>query len=140
MSPPEWVTQHWDACKAWLNAALFASPVQTYGLDHVRDALDRGLAQLWPTRKAAVVTEIVTYPTGVKGLSYWLAGGELEDVLKTHDAVERFARQQGCDFIEIRGRRGWQKAIRAYGFRPVGTYYLKELSGDGQQEANPNFH
>jgi hypothetical protein len=94
MSPPEWVTQHWDACKAWLNAALFASPVQTYGLDHVRDALDRGLAQLW----------------------------------------------QGCDFIEIRGRRGWQKAIRAYGFRPVGTYYLKELSGDGQQEANPNFH
>lgn len=139
MSPREWVAQNWQLCRERLLAALNASSVQTHTIDHVWDELVKGTAQLWPTRSAAVVTEVVTYPTGVKGLTYWLAGGELEDVLRTHEAIERFAREQGCAFIEIRGRRGWHKAVSAYGFRPVGTYYLKELE-DGKQEPHPDYH
>lgn len=127
MTPAEWVTLHWDACKAWLLAALAAEPVPSYSLDQVRLSLDRGNAQLWPTRKAAVVTEVITYPTGAKSLSYWLAGGSLEDVLRTHAAVEAFARQQGCHYIEIKGRRGWRNAVKRFGFEPVGTFYVKRL-------------
>jgi len=139
MTPGEWVAQNWAACRDRLKAALDASVVHTHDIDHVLQELIKGTAQLWPTRGAAVVTEVSQYPTGIRGLTYWLAGGELEDVLRTHAAVERFAREQGCSFIEIRGRRGWRKAVEAYGFRPVGTYYVKELS-NGKQKPDPDYH
>jgi hypothetical protein len=126
--PDEWAAK----CEGWLQAALDASPIKTHTIEHVRLAIAARQAQLWPCPDAALVTELNDYPTGVRTLNYWLAGGNLNAIEDAHWAVEDFAEQNGCQAIEVRGRRGWAPVLKSLGFQaPAGTYFVKVLD-DGR--------
>jgi hypothetical protein len=127
MTPAAWTAEHFERCSPWLQAALDAEPFPTHTLEHVRERLDAGHCQLWPTDKSAAVVEIVTYPTGAKVLSYWLSGGDLDAIIRTHEHMEPFARANGCIGIEMKARRGWLPVIKPLGFRPVGTFFWKRF-------------
>jgi hypothetical protein len=119
-------------CEAWLQAALDASPLRTHTLEHVRLGIHHGTAQLWPGPNSALVTEMTTYPTGLKTLSIWLAGGNLDEILDTYWAIEKFAEKQDCSAVEVKGRRGWAPVMKQLGFGPAsGTHFVKRFDDDG---------
>lgn len=108
---------------------MLAEAVARYGPTHERhhvwDRIASGHAQLWPAPSAAVVTEIDTYPTGFRELNFWLAAGDMKQILVMQPHIERWAKDQGCDRIAIRGRRGWLRA--ADGFREALVAMVKEI-------------
>jgi hypothetical protein len=86
-------------------------------LDHTHDfaglvkMVINGEAQFWPMPHAFLITELVQYPRR-KICRIGIAGGRMQDLLALHDKVVAFARHEGCDEIEIIGRRGW---LRVFG-------------------------
>ncbi|MBO6755476.1 MAG: hypothetical protein JJ902_04065 [Roseibium sp.] len=77
----------------------------------VWDTIRRGDAQLWPLRRSAIVTEILTRPSGQKIILGWLAGGSLQEIADAVPKLEAFGAAQGCSAAKIVGRRGWVKAL-----------------------------
>jgi hypothetical protein len=127
MNHLEWTELHFDRVSPWLQAALDREPVQTHTLEHVRAELDSGKCQIWPTANSVTITEIIEYPTGAKVMHHWLAGGDLDEIVRTNANLEAFAREQGCIGIEVKARRGWLQVMRDNGFRPAGTHFWKDL-------------
>ena len=65
--------------------------------------------------ESAVVTEVAQYPQK-KILRYFLAGGNnlnnwLESIQET---IEKFAKHNNCNSIEVAGRKGWAKKLKGY--------------------------
>lgn len=126
MTYPEWLAHHFERCWPWLEEALKAFPVHTHDKVHVWEAVTAGGCHLWQNETAAVVTEITVYPTGVRALNAWLAGGDLEGVHDLDKQIDDFARAQGIQWRTILGRDGWLR--RLDGYRKVGTMMVKELA------------
>lgn len=63
--------------------------------------------------KAVVVTELRTYPTGLKALNLFAIGGAgMEGWSHLIEVVVEYAKAQGCDLVEGCGRLGWVRASR----------------------------
>ncbi len=98
----------------------------THRMRHVWAAIESGAVQLWTNDTAAIVTEINVYPTGLKAINGWLAGGDLDGVKQLVAKAETFGRQNGCTLASIsNGRRGWTRALDGYG--AAGVQLTKEL-------------
>lgn len=100
----EWVRWAPQLAKAILN---------THTMADVLDLVLRGDAQLWTDAEAAVVTEIVIYPRR-KVLRAWLAGGAYEGIRRIEDQVVPWAKEYGCQEIQIVGRLGWRRRLKDY--------------------------
>ena len=92
-------------------------------LDEVRSEIGTGHAQLWAGRRSALVTRL--HADG--RVHVWLAGGELADILSMVAGVEAWARQQGCTFATLQGRKGWERVLRPRGYAPAGDLLRKDL-------------
>ena len=119
--------QEFNRCWPWIKAALDRSGEKTHTRDHVWQLIADGRAQLWPMADAAMITEIISYPTGIKHARSWLAGGNLETILAATPAIEVWAKAQGCSRAIIDGRKGWQKALSAQGYQPTTINLKKDL-------------
>jgi len=81
----------------------------------VLDALLHREMQLWLADGGALVTQVVTYPTGMKVVSLLLVGGEMDKWLHLLPEIEFWAKSEGCEVSELpRGRRGWTKILEGY--------------------------
>ena len=65
--------------------------------------------------ESAVITEVAQYPQK-KVCRYFLAGGSnmnnwLEPIQKT---IEKFAKHNNCNSIEVAGRKGWARKLKGY--------------------------
>lgn len=125
MTAEEWLSTEYERCWPWLEAALATSPLRTHDKEHVWQALASGEAQLWPTPNSVCLTEIKVYPTGLKVLLGWLAGGDLDEVKATTRMLEGYAKSVGCDAAAVQGRRGWLRAFE--GYRDAGSTIVKGL-------------
>jgi hypothetical protein len=90
-------------------------------IDDIEQSLHDKTMQLWAIHdgniKCVFVTEIVTYAkckavrivtvTGIKH-EEWLPLGV--------DTVVRWGKEHGCTMLEMLGRRGWEKPLKALGF------------------------
>lgn len=126
MSPEEWLRFEFERVWPWLQAALDVHPIKTHEKIHIWEALEGGTAQLWPTPNSCCLTEFKVFPTGVRAINGWLAGGELSEVLQTVKAIEAYARERGFHALSVSGRRGWLKVFD--GFQDAGTTLVKELT------------
>lgn len=113
-----------DRCSEWIQAAL-AYANGTHELEDVREAITAGKAQFWPGRKSAVVTEILTYPRK-RVCHFWLAGGDLEELVHMEQSISTWAKAMGCQGTSIAGRAGWLKALPDY--RKMAVTLAKELT------------
>jgi hypothetical protein len=114
----------WERCAPWIAAALQAAP-SGHSLEDVKALVERREVRFWAGRKAAMVTEIQTWPQG-KWLQIWLAGGDLgELVTELRPAAEAYAKSLGCTLAIINGRPGWQAALPDY--KRVAVALAKEL-------------
>jgi hypothetical protein len=94
--------------------------------------LDRS-AQLWLIRdhdqvSGAAITEV--YDT-IKGLTCAVpvvAAVSMEEaIVPVLDAIERWARAEGCVRLEGFGRQGWVRALKPYGWRPLSVVIEKDI-------------
>lgn len=93
---------------------------------HVWTLVESGNAQLWTTNRAAILTTVDVLPTGLKELSWWLAGGDLKEGLPLVPGIEQWARGQGCTRTIIRGgREGWAAVLTDY--RRAAITLVKDL-------------
>ncbi len=121
-----WALSHFDRCAPWIQAALDHAAIQTHTIEHVRHAVENGAIQIWPRANSVVITELLTYPTGVKVLHTWLAGGDLKEILATNEVLNTFAKDQGCAVRTLTGRKGWARILK--GWAPPGQITLaKEM-------------
>lgn len=123
----------WPACIAHIDAALEYAGGEMDASD-VLNLVLRGLFTLWTviedqTIVAAATSEIVTYPKckalrvvtlGGSGINRWFAALDRE--------WEREARRQDCIRIEAVGRKGWGRAVKAYGYADQMNFVMRQVS------------
>ena len=104
---------HWARCSKYIEDALeYAGGSHT--LQDVMLAVSEGKAQFFPLERSAIVTEIVDYPQKAM-CRIWLAGGDdLDELMQAEVAISEWAKTQGCDGMEIIGRRGWSRKLKDY--------------------------
>lgn len=98
---------------------------QTHTKDQIAEMCREGRAQLWPMPNAAMLTSIEVYPTGLKELRGWLAGGDLSEIKEWVPVVQAWAQEHGCKRVLITGRRGWLRAFD--GYYDAGTILAKDI-------------
>lgn len=109
----EAVLREWTRCRKWILPAL-------EDVTEIRliQALVAGRAQLWPGRRSAVVTEMISGDE-IK-LILWLAGGDLREILGMQPGLEAWARAQGAASAWVDGRKGWRRVMTKKGFVAMG--------------------
>jgi hypothetical protein len=95
----------------------------THHLNDVYGMLLSGEAALFVGDRSAVVTQEIEIPAG-RQLHFWLAGGDLDELVRIEGAVETAAREKGIHRFSIVGRRGWRKKLP--GYRESGVIFTKE--------------
>jgi len=114
----------WERCKGWIESALEYAPF--YTIDDILSEIEAGEAVLWPGKRSAVVTQFWDFPR-TRGLNFWLAGGDLTELTEEMlPVMEAWGREQGCTVFFLAGRLGWNKSMKAKGYRPQWTILLKE--------------
>ena len=73
---------------------------------------------------SAIVTEIVSYPKR-RVLRFWLAGGNLNTLLKAEPDIVNWSKQYDCKGVEINGRKGWERVLKSY--KPSSITLVKEI-------------
>lgn len=105
--------------------------VERYGHTHDKEdvwkLIESNDAQLHPLPNGVIITSIQKNPTGLKEGHFWLAGGDLTEILKVEPLMTEWMRSIDCERATIRGRRGWTPVLRPYGYHEVGTILVKEL-------------
>ena len=116
--PPEYISgEEWSRCAPWIEGALRYS-FGTHSLNDVFDDIENNRATLWPFEKSAVVTQIVEYPQ-LAVLSFWLAGGNMKDMLQHEPGIVEWGRLHGCTRFSVPGRKGWSRAMAFLGYKPM---------------------
>lgn len=109
------VAGRWPELEPFIVSALQNSGGR-YRAEHVLSAVLKAEMQVWITVddgiKAVVVTELRTYPTGLKALNVFaIAGQGLSESGLIEEVLEAYARCHGCDVMEGCGRAGWGRAM-----------------------------
>lgn len=100
--------------------------LDTHRKRHVWEAIDRGDVQLWTAEDAAIVTEIKVFPTGLRAMNLWLAGGVLAGVQTLVSRAEAVAKARRCGLMTISFcRPGWERALS--GYSKAGIQLTKEI-------------
>lgn len=125
-SPTLLSVDQWARCSKYIEDALeYAGGSHT--IQDVMLAVSEGKAQFFPLDKSAIVTEIVDYPQKAM-CRIWLAGGDLDELVEAEVALSAWAKTQGCDGMEIIGRRGWSRKLESY--RESAVVLMKDFSDE----------
>jgi hypothetical protein len=108
----------WPEVRPWIEAACKRSRGKFDALDIKRGLLERD-DQLWiwrtPTAFAVGITRLTNYPKQRVCTIRIVTGTnrrEWERECIAH--MERWAREQGCDAMELQARPGWKSVLRDY--------------------------
>ena len=80
--------------------------------------LNSGQMQLWEFEKSCGVTLIQDYPR-CRVLCLFVAAGDLQDILSHEEEITEFARDVGCELLEVCGRPGWSKVAPGFKLRTM---------------------
>ncbi|HKJ87167.1 MAG TPA: hypothetical protein VKA48_01420 [Gammaproteobacteria bacterium] len=122
-----------------LEKALALDGGHTLG-DVIQLALERK-AQVWESERAVIVTQIHDAPRQ-RTLHFWLAAGELADVVELSHEVLEWGRAVGCQRATLAGRKGWERVLETEGWSYELTILGRDLGGEGhgKDEREPDGH
>ncbi len=112
-----------ERCADYIQAALVYAG-HSHTLQDVWQAITNKQAAFFPLEKSAIVVEIVDYPQRAT-CRIWLAGGDMEELIEAEKNVCDWAKELGCDSMEIIGRKGWERQLKDY--KPTATILVKDL-------------
>lgn len=102
----------------------------------ILDELMARTIELWviyddTTPVAALTTRVVPYRE-FKTLSIdWVGGSQMKQWLgEVMETLKHYAKDQGCNRLEGRGRSGWQRVLSRYGWKPDYVAYELELDDE----------
>jgi hypothetical protein len=112
-----------------LGALAYTGDPPTHTLTHLKDAILAERMQFWPASSSFAITELLTAPSGVKIVNFFLAGGHLRELHVLLPVIEGWARSQGCHRAMCIGRPGWSRTFltRAEGWQSSMWVFEKEL-------------
>lgn len=116
--PPNMLSAFWSIAREMLKDAVYADGFGDETLEALLCDLYDLSAQLWVSLdqdevpRAFVVTRIVSKPTG-KSLQIQYAGGRGPEhwLVEAREVLLDFARDTGCNMVELFGRPGWQRLL-----------------------------
>jgi hypothetical protein len=111
-----------DRAMALLESAL--GPRSGATIESVLNDLTRGTRRLWLSDTSAAVTEMLTFPSGLKVMSVWLAAGNVKELLSWLPLAEEWGRLHGATQARINGRSGWE---RLTGYKELRRVLVKDL-------------
>ena len=125
------VPSHWNEAYKFLGPAIRLSHGRMSS-DSILTSLMGQELQLWFAEdgaeiKAALVTELLVYKTGLKAVRVVLLGGvNMKDWLHFASTIDAWGKSKGCSVIEAMGvRSGW---ARVSGWKQTGVNLEKDLS------------
>lgn len=123
--PTRHIETVWNLAAPFLGKALDSGSQRTT-LDELFESLISGERQLWMIFdggqgrvRAAVVTEIIQYPVDKACQIVACGGYKMKDWLQHLAVVEDYAQKEGCTFMEVAGRPGWENVLPGYVKRMV---------------------
>lgn len=124
--------QHWPVVRPWLENACEECD-GWWTIDALEDLVNEGRALLWLLKQdgipvAAVVTTIANWE-GKRVAEILVAGGEgLIDAAEPHfNKIHEWARSLDVPEIFFRGRRGWARALKSFGYDEIAVTLRKAL-------------
>lgn len=120
--PSEKAEEFWPLVEPVLLRAIFMTDGRHTAVTTRRAILDDRF-QLWCGFKDsamkectfAVVTEILSYPTGIQEISILFAAGDiLPDNVSILGLIEAWAISVGCTEAQLIGRKGWARVLKDY--------------------------
>ena len=126
----------WPLVEEYLNAALEHS-LGEYSITDIKSACKSKDMQLWAEIgkevEGALVTKINNYPQK-KVLVMMLAGGKVfadnnfKIIEESEELLTRFAKEKGCEYIQLFGRRGWVKKMNKLNYNHSRVVLTKEIN------------
>lgn len=123
---------YWNVVSEYIESALEHTDNEI-GLHDIQSDIANRERQLWIIKHddryiAAIVTQIYSYNSGIKIGEITIAGGK-DHHLWDHftDVVGKWFQDQGCKFIDIIGRPGWQRLYKDRGFKTAYVQLRKKL-------------
>lgn len=111
----------------WRVALWEASIPEFHPLEWQDELLASGQGQFWATDSGAIITQIVTFPSGSKVCRTHSGAGDLSALLNDlKPQIEAWAKAQGCSHCLIEGRDGWKRVHPDYSHHQ--TILTKTLS------------
>lgn len=98
----------------------------THTIDEVEERLEAGYAQLFVSDNSAMVVELPRI-NGELAAHIWLAGGDMEELLELEEHMTEWSKQQGCKYVTINGRLGWERVLRDRGYNRIKVTLKKDL-------------
>ena len=78
---------------------------------------------------AAITTRLIEYPQGNAMAMDWIGGTRMKEWLSmAQESISRYARDHKCKYLEGYGRKGWNRWLRKYGWKPDYIAYKMELN------------
>jgi hypothetical protein len=112
--------QYWPLVKHEVERALRANTVRL-DIDDIENALKEKNMQLWAIHdgeiKCVFVTQIVSYKRCKAVRVITVTGIDHQEWLKLGcDTLVSWGKESGCTMLEMQGRKGWEKSLKAQGF------------------------
>ena len=98
-----------------------------YTIGDVAECILNGKFQYWHVNNSAIVTEILVGPRR-KVINYFMAFGDLDDVLGLQPQIDAFAKKHGCDGAVMGGRTGWDRVLPLHGWKKGGISMMKDFA------------
>lgn len=112
----------WEDAESLLQDAINHSNGEFNLLD-IKENLINKKMQLWVVYDkfgmcTACITQIIIYPR-LKKLTIVLLGGKrINNGWLGHiETIQEFAKSNGCQFVDLYGRPGWEKALKRFGYK-----------------------
>jgi hypothetical protein len=123
--------ERWGLISPLLVRALESGP-EVMSLIDVWDALMRRDMQLWVASEgdrpiAVAVTQILNWPQSRCCEIFLVAGGKLENFVDFERVISDWAEAEGCDFLQITGRAGWERILDTAGWKRSAVLLTKGL-------------
>tara|TARA_Y100000310_G_scaffold293683_1_gene323455 strand:- start:1375 stop:1779 length:405 start_codon:yes stop_codon:yes gene_type:complete len=116
MVAPADVKALWPDVRDFINEAIDAGE-RLYPERHYYEACARGDMQLWisldgETCKQATITKIYNYPLKRRCTIVCCGGEGMADWINNIIQIEQWARESGCNSIQLTGRKGWGRVLK----------------------------
>lgn len=127
------VQRYWSEAESLLKRAVYGADPDGY-VRNVRAALFAGINTLWRIEESGVLSGyVVTNFYTVDGLSkvaqiHLMTVESMKEVLSLLDYFEVWAKTQGAEWVEVIGRKGWERVLKPYGFNHEYTSLLKRIT------------
>lgn len=122
----------WGLVEPMLAPAIATADGKT-DVRHVKRQLDSGELLLWVVADglapvAALTTRIIVYPERRGMAMDWIGGARMREWLPmAQSMLMRYAADNGCAHLEGYGRKGWDRWLRRFGWRPEYIAYRMDL-------------